>query len=71
MHTSTTMRHWMHHFHDGSVKAARYTGHLLHEKSFWGIVVILTLIAGVLTLMALFGSGAVLQNYSMPYGLYY
>lgn len=73
MHASTTMRHWMHHFHDGSVKAAHFTGHLLHEKSFWAIVGILALITGVFALLVYLGSEAPMQDYRMPmpYGTYY
>jgi hypothetical protein len=71
MHTSTTVRLWMHHFHDGSVKAAHYTGHLFHEKAFWSIVVILALITGLFTLIAFNGNDTTMQNYYFPYGPYF
>ena len=71
MHTSPTLKNGMHHFHDGSVKAVHFTGHLLHEKSFWAIVAILALIVGLFTLLVLFGSGTPMQNYPIPYGPYY
>lgn len=73
MHASTTVKHWVHHFHDNSAKAVHYAGHLLHEKSFWAILAILALIAGIFTMIVLLGSDAPLQNYRipLPYGPYY
>ena len=71
MHTSTTLKHWMHHFHDGSVKAVHYTGHMLHEKAFWEILAILTLIAGVFAMIVFFSNSPMMQNYGVPYGPYY
>ena len=66
MHSSTTRRHWVRHFHDGSVKAVHYTGHLLHEKSFWAIMIILALITGIVALLAYLSSEAPIQDYRMP-----
>ncbi|MEE9368388.1 MAG: hypothetical protein V3V05_05940 [Pontiella sp.] len=57
MHTATTLKTGMHHFHDDSVNAMHYIGHLLHEKSFWAIVAITALIVGLSSLIILFGSG--------------
>ena len=71
MNTSPTLKNGMHHLHDGSVKAMHYTGHLLHEKSFWAIVAITALIVGLFTMIILFGSDTTMQNYSIPYGRYY
>jgi hypothetical protein len=71
MHTSPTLKLRMHHFHDSSVNAMHYIGHLLHEKSFWAIVAITALIVGFFTMIILFGSGTTMQNYSSPYGPYY
>ena len=71
MHTSTTLKHWVHQFHDGSVKVAHYTGHMLHEKAFWAILAILALIAGIFTMLVFFGNSPMMQNYGVPYGPYY
>ena len=73
MHASPTLKLWMHHFHDGGIKATHYTSRLLHEKSFCGILVILMFIAGLLALIVLFGNTSALQNYGLPtpYGPYY
>jgi hypothetical protein len=71
MHTSPTLKTGMHHFHDSSVNARHYIGHLLHEKSFWGIMAITALIVGLITMIILFSSGTTMQNYSTPYGPYY
>ncbi len=72
MHTATTLKHWMHHVHDGSVKATHFTGHLLHERSFWGILAILMLIAGLFALVVIFGTESMPEEYVpiMPYGFY-
>ena len=69
MHADLSFRHWMHHVHDGSAKVAHYTGHMLHEKSFWGILAIVALIAALFTLVVLFGENA-MQGYrgTLPYG---
>ena len=66
MHTSVTLKHWMQHFHDNSVKATHYAGHLLHERSFWGIAGFLALIVGLLVLIAFFGNASTLQDYGAP-----
>lgn len=73
MHASETAKHWMHNAHDGSIKAAHFTGHLLHEKSFWAILGILALIAGTFALLVFLGNNAPLQNYRvpLPYGPFY
>jgi hypothetical protein len=63
----------MHHFHDGGVRAVHYTGHMLHEKTFWAILGILALVAGLFTLIVLYGGDVTMQHYSVPvpYGPYY
>ena len=71
MHTSSTLKQWTHMFHDGSAKVAHYTGHLLHEKSFWGILALLVLLAGALVLIAIFGDDIATKSFNMPYGPYY
>ncbi len=72
MHAGLTIRHWMHHVHDGTIKAAHLTGHLFHERAFWGIVAIATLIIALFTLIAILGEGVPVQEYSqpLPYGYY-
>ena len=71
MHTSITLKQWFDHVHDGRVKAAHYAGHLLHTKSFWGILAILALIIGMLAALILFGVNTPLRNYTIPYAPYY
>ncbi len=68
MYLLTTAKYGKYSVHDERLKVARYMGYLLHEKSFWGMVAILALIAGMLTLIAWFGSNPILQNYYIPYG---
>lgn len=73
MHTSPTIRDWMHHAHERSTKAARFTSHLLHERNFWAVIAIVALIAGLFVLIAYFGSSMAMSNYGVPapYGVYY
>jgi hypothetical protein len=70
MHTVSTVREWMHQLHDESAKVAHWTGHLLHEKSFWGIVAILAVLAVVFTLLVLYGKQLAMQEYSAPFRYY-
>ena len=63
MNTANPFKHWMHHAHDSSAKAAHYTGHLLHERSFWAILAFVALTAGLLALVAIFGRDATMQEY--------
>lgn len=70
MHTAPTIKNWMHHVHDDAVKVAHYTEHMLHEKSFWGIVLILALVAGLFTAIVLFGNAVGTELYNNPM-LYY
>lgn len=73
MNAAVTMRHWMHQLHDGSVKTLHVAGHLFHEKSFWGIVIILAMLTALFTLLVLFGKYIPMEKYSIPthYGPYY
>jgi hypothetical protein len=59
--------------HDGGIKAAHFTGHLLHEKSFWSILAILTLLAALFTLVVLFGDKSPDPSFGvpLPYGRYF
>ncbi len=67
MKTQTTFKHWMHYFHDSSVKAAHHASHLLHEGSFWAILAFAVLTAGLIALVVLFGdSSALPEYYRMP-----
>jgi hypothetical protein len=61
----------MHRFHDGGIRVAHYTGHLLHERAFWEILALVVLIAGMFALVVLYGSGSMMQHYHVPYGPYY
>lgn len=56
----------MHVAHDGSVRVAQRSNHMLHEKSFWEIVAVWGLIALLFTLLVLFGENTFLQEYSVP-----
>jgi hypothetical protein len=38
----------------------------MHEKSFWGMLGILVLIAGLLTLIVFFGRTTTVQSYGVP-----
>lgn len=67
MHTVSTVRHWMHQLHDESAKVAHWTGYLLHEKSFWGIVAILAVLAGAFALLVLYGKQIPMLEYSVPF----
>lgn len=66
MHTESTFREWMHHLHDGSAKMAHWTGHLLHERSFWGMVTILAVIIAAFTLLVLYGKQLPMEEFSVP-----
>jgi len=69
MHTDSNIRIWMHHVHDSTVRVAHYTEHMLHEKSFWGIVGIVALIATLFTLVVLYGENMMQSQRSiLPFG---
>ena len=69
MHTDSSFKHWMHHLHDDGVRVAHFTGHMLHEKSFWGILAIVAVMITLFTLVVLFGEDA-MEGYrgTLPYG---
>lgn len=73
MHTKSTIRHWMHLVHDEGVKVASMSNHVLHEKSFWSILLILGMLALLFTLIARYGGELQPIRYSTPgtYGVYY
>jgi hypothetical protein len=72
MHTPIPVKHWAHHFHDGTVRVMHYTGHLLHEKAFWAIVALITLLIGMFALLVLFGNDSpMMRNYNIPFSPYY
>jgi len=66
MHTVSTIRHWMHLLHDESAKMTHWTGHLLHERSFWGILAISALIAAAFVLLILYGKQLPMEQYNVP-----
>ena len=66
MHTVSTVRNWMHQLHDGSAKMAHWTGHLFHEKSFWGIVAILAVLVAAFALMVFYGNRVPMEEFSVP-----
>ncbi|MEA2069127.1 MAG: hypothetical protein U9P12_08005 [Verrucomicrobiota bacterium] len=66
MHTESSGRHWMHLLRKDGAKVAHMAGHMLHEKSFWGILAILAMIALLVTLVVLFGTDVHMQEYGIP-----
>jgi hypothetical protein len=52
-----------HHIHDNAVKGAHMTRHMLHEQSFWGIVLILARIAGMFVMVVLLGDSNAFMDY--------
>ena len=71
MHTTDLLRHWTHRFHDHNIMVAHYADHLFHEKSFWGILIVAVLIAGLLLLITLLGDNINMKSFTAPYGPYY
>lgn len=73
MHTLTTFKHWAHLFHDESTKVLNISNQMLHEKSFWGIVIITATIAIIFTILTLIAPDATKTYYNIPsmYGPYY
>ena len=67
MHTMPKIRHWMHLMHDGSVKIAHYSGHLLHEKAFWAFLGIFALLVLFFSLLLLLGNETVIDYRAYPY----
>lgn len=70
MNTNPALRHWMHYLHDESGKFMHFTEHMLHEKAFWGVLAIVTL----MVLAALFAMLIHTDNHSpllMPTYQYY
>ncbi|WP_372809117.1 hypothetical protein [Pontiella sp.] len=72
MHTDSTVKHWMHVMHDEGARMSHSFMHVLHEKSFWGIVSIIAVLALLLTLIVLFGEKVPIHEYGIPspYGYY-
>jgi hypothetical protein len=66
MHTVSSVRQWMHLMHDEGVRVAHVSMHVLHEKSFWGIVSILAVLALLLTLIVLLGEKLPAYEYGIP-----
>jgi hypothetical protein len=60
------MKDWAHHAHDDAVRAAHMTSHMLHERSFWGIVLILAMLTGLLAMIAFFGDDSLMDYRNMP-----
>lgn len=62
----------MHRLHDEGAKITHMTGHMLHERSFWGILAILAVLTLLFTLIIMFGDE--IPNYEMapptPYGYF-
>ena len=63
MKVEYTFKHWMHVMHDDGVKVLHFSSHVLHEKSFWGIVAILGLLAILVTLVVMFGELEPMEEY--------
>lgn len=70
MSTTPTLRHFIHHLHDEGAKIIHMTGHMLHEKTFWGIVGIVALIAALFALLVLWGNGPQVEYQIHPYYLW-
>lgn len=71
MNMVPTIKDALHHMHDSTVKATHATGHLFHEKTFWGILAIIALIALLFTLVVLYGSSNALPTTPLPFAPYY
>lgn len=69
MHAMPTLKHWMHQLHDEGIKIAHYTGHMVHEKSFWGILAFVLIAVALFTLLIATGNDTTLHN--MPIYPYY
>jgi hypothetical protein len=66
MHATSTIKHWAHHLHDGGVRIFRQGEHVLHEKSFWGIVAIIAAAALLFALVVLLGNRFPPQQLGIP-----
>ena len=73
MKVEYTFKHWMHVMHDDGAKVLHFSNHVLHEKSFWGIVAILGLLAILVTLVVMFGELEPMEEYRFmtPHGPYF
>ncbi len=67
MHIMPSFSVFRHHLHDGSMKLAHYTGHLLHEKTFWAFVGIVTIIVVLFSILLLLGNDAAIEHQAFPY----
>jgi hypothetical protein len=66
MHAVSTIKHWVHQLHDEGARVARQGSHVFHERSFWGIVAIMAIIALLFALVVLFGNRFPIQHYGIP-----
>ena len=55
MHTISRLKHWVRMMHDEGAKAVHFSGPIMHEKSFWGVIALFLLLVTLFTLITLFG----------------
>jgi hypothetical protein len=63
MTPAENIKTWAHHVHDNAGKVAHMTTRMIHERSFWGMVLILALIAGMFAMVILLGDNTVFMDY--------
>ena len=66
MHATSTFKHWAHHLHDEGARIIRLWEHVLHEKSFWGMVAIIAVAALLFALVVLLGNRFPSQQFGIP-----
>jgi len=67
MHAATSLRHWLHQMHDGSLNMLHQTAHLLHERDFWYFLAIIAAITALFSLLLLLGSDTAVEYQVYPY----
>jgi hypothetical protein len=72
MYSGTTMKHWIHHLHDGMLTMGHHISEHLHSRHFWAGVGITLLIIGFATLLFIAAKNAPFEMQGFyPYGTPY
>lgn len=66
MHMTATMKDWMHHVHEESVRVGHKAVQMLHEKSFWAMLAIVALLTTLFSMLLMYGNNNLMQHYSIP-----
>ncbi len=67
MHAMSSFKHVMHQLHDERLKMMHSTSHLIHEKAFWGMILIAAAMVALFSLLILMGNDTAIEFQAYPY----